>query len=456
MNTHEQDLALAREIARRVAAEGGRVMFVGGMVRDELMGLESKDVDIEVYGVAPAQLREILGQLGKVQEKGASFGVYGLAHSGLDIAMPRTERRTGIKHTDFDVSVDPGMSFKDATMRRDFTFNAMMRDALTGELVDCWGGEADLRARMLRHVNDLTFAEDALRVFRGAQFAARLEAAIAPETLALCASMDVGGLSVERVFDELSKALLKAKRPSVFFRSLRQMGHLKEYFPELEACIGVVQNPVHHPEGDVFEHTMLVVDAAAALRDQAEQPLGFMLAALLHDLGKAVTTEVQPDGRITSYQHEVEGLPLCERQLRRLTSQTKLIAYVKNMTWLHMRPNKLAQCHSHKKKTRRLFDESVCPEDLILLSRADATGKLDTPYDPALERWLRQRLEDYRRCVARPMVGGQDLISAGLKPGPDFSRVIARARALHFSGLEKDRALAQVLDEVRKGRIPNA
>ena len=453
MNTREQDLSLAMEIARRVSALGGRVMFVGGMVRDELMGLEGKDVDIEVYGVAPAQLREVLGQLGKVQEKGASLGVYGLAHAGLDIAMPRRERRVGIRHTNFDVSVDPYMSFEDATMRRDFTFNAMMRDALTGELVDCWGGADDLRARRLRHVNDRTFAEDALRVFRAAQFAARLEATVAPETMALCASMDVTGLSVERVFEELSKALLKAERPSVFFRVLRQMDHLKEYFPEIGACAGVPQDLRHHPEGDVLEHTMLVVDAAAALRGRAQWPLAFMLSALLHDLGKVATTQVHPDGRATAYRHESEGLELCERQLRRLTAQTKLIEYVLNMTALHMRPNRLALNHSARKKTRTLFDASICPEDLILLARADATGKLDAPYDPRIEQWLRERLEDYRRCAARPMVGGQDLIAAGMRPGPEFSRVIARARQLHFSGIEKSRALAQVLDEARKGRL---
>ena len=322
---------------------------------------------------------------------------------------------------------------------------------LTGELVDCWHGAEDLRAGVIRHVNDTTFAEDALRVFRAAQFAARLEADIAPETLELCASMDVADISIERVFEEMSKALMKAKKPSVFFRRLREMNHLKEFFPELEACVGVPQNPVYHPEGDVFEHTMLVLDCAAALRDQAQWPLGFMIAALLHDLGKAVCTQIQPDGKITAYGHEVEGLPMCERQLRRVTNQVKLIQYVKNMMWLHMRPNMLAGAKSRKKKTRQLFDMSVCPEDLILLSRADASGKLDKPYDGANEIWLRERLEDYRRVMRRPMVTGQDLIAAGMTPGPAFSQWLDRARQLHFAGLERERALKQVLAEAEQG-----
>ncbi len=452
MNTHEQDRALAMEIARRVRDAGGRAMLVGGAVRDGLLGLENKDIDLEIYGIAPDRLRAILGELGRVVEKGASFGVFGLEHSNLDVAMPRRERCVGGRHTDFDVSVDPTLSFEQASMRRDFTFNAMMRDPLTGELVDCWGGEADLRARVLRHVNDATFAEDALRVFRAAQFAARLEAQIAPETMALCRRMDVTGLSVERVFEELCKALLKAARPSVFFRALREMDHMKEYFPELEACAGVPQNPKYHPEGDVLTHTLLVVDSAAALRDRAQWPLGFMLAALFHDLGKAVATEVRPDGRITAYGHEVLGLPLCEAQLRRITNQQKLIDYVKNMAWLHMRPNMLAAARSKKKKTRMMFDLSVCPEDLILLSRADASGKLDAPYDEGVEAFLRERLEDYRRVMQRPMVTGQDLIDAGLRPGPDFKSRLARARALHFAGLEKPAALRQVLAEARKDR----
>ena len=453
MNTHEQDVALAREIATRVASAGGRAMLVGGAVRDGLMGVDCKDIDLEVYGLDPATLRALLNGVGQVIEKGASFGVFGLRHSAIDIAMPRRERRTGGRHTDFDVSVDPYLSFEAATMRRDLTINAMMRDVLTGEIVDLWGGREDLAARVVRHVSDATFPEDALRVFRAAQFAARLDATVAPETIALCRRMDVGEISHERVFDELAKALLKANRPSIFFRVLMKTDHLKEFFPELEACAGVPQSPVHHPEGDVFEHTMLVVDRAAELRDRAQQPLPFMVAALFHDLGKVVATRVQPDGKITAYGHEVQGFDLCERQLRRLTSQAKLIEYVKNMMWLHMRPNILAQGRSHKKKTRQLFDLSVCPEDLILLARADASGKLDKPYDPANEAFLRERLEDYRRVAARPMVTGQDLIDAGLEPGPSFSEWLARARQLHFAGLERERALCQVLAEARSRAV---
>ena len=450
MNSFEQDLALSRRIAEAVAAAGGRVYYVGGFVRDGLMGLECKDIDLEVYGVEPRRLRTLLGELGEVYDRGASFGVLGLRHSDLDVAMPRTESRTGARHTDFDVTVDPFLSPREACRRRDFTINAMLRDVLTGEVLDFYGGREDLNRRVVRCVCPETFVEDALRAFRACQFAARLEAEIDGETRDLCASMDVTTLSVERILGETEKALLKAARPSVYFRELRAMDHLKEYFPELEATIGVLQNPKFHPEGDVFEHTMLVIDAAARLRGRAEEPLNFMLSALLHDLGKCVATQVQEDGRITAYGHEVLGLELVERQLRRITNCERTLRYVRNQAELHMRPNMLYGAQSRKKKTRQLFDMSLCPNDLILLSRADASGKLDEPYREENEVWLRERLEDYHSRLKQPVVTGQDLIDAGLRPGPDFAALLQRARMLHFSGIDRRNALRQILNEMQE------
>ena len=440
---------LAEKIAERVQKDGGRVYYVGGIVRDGIMQIECKDIDIEVYGVTPARLREILSEFGTVIDKGASFGVLGLRGCDLDIAMPRLERRTGALHTDFDVSVDPYMSVEEASMRRDFTINAMMRDVLTGKIVDCWGGQEDLKKKIIRCVSEKTFPEDALRVFRAAQFAARLNAEIEPETLRLCREIDVTQVTHERVFEEMNKALLKAETPSVFFRILRDMDHLKEFFPELAACIGVPQNPAYHPEGDVFEHTMLVVDCAAKLRSRAVQPRAFMIAALFHDLGKVIATEIHEDGKITAYGHEVLGLETVKTQMLRLSNDQKLLKYVLNLTELHMRPNRLSENRSKKKKTRELFDLCVCPEDLILLARADASGKLDKPYPDENETFLRERLDDYREIMRRPMVQGDDLIRAGVKPGPQMKNMLAFARKLHFSGIEKKTALKQTLRQFK-------
>lgn len=449
MNCFEQDLALSKRIAQAIADVGGRAYYVGGFVRDGVMGVDCKDIDLEVYGLTPDRLRAVLAAQGDVMERGASFGVLGLRHSNIDIAMPRTESRTGEKHTDFDVCVDPFLPPERACRRRDFTINAMMQDVITGRILDFYGGRRDLEARVIRCVCPESFIEDALRAFRAAQFAARMDARIEAETLRLCADMDVSALSMERILGETEKALLKAARPSRYFELLRDMNHLREFFPELEGTIGILQNPKFHPEGDVFVHTMLVVDAAAGLRDRAQWPLGLMLAALLHDLGKTIATEVQPDGRITAYGHEVLGLPLVEAQMRRITNYEKLIAYVCNLTELHMRPNMLAGAQSRKKKTRQLFDLSLCPNDLILLSRADASGKLDEPYREETEAWLRARLLDYQERAQQPMVSGQDLIEAGLKPDKRFGELLRRARMLHFSGIDRPNALQQVLAEAK-------
>lgn len=440
------DKILALKIAEKVRAAGGRAFFVGGYVRDMLMGTDSKDIDVEVYGIAPDDLRAILSDLGEPYDKGAAFGVLGLRHSELDVAMPRRESRTGAKHTDFAVAVDPCLSYEDASRRRDFTINAMMLDPLTGEIIDCWNGRDDLKKRIIRHVSSETFGDDALRVFRAAQFAARFHAEIAPETMAICRTMDLSALSRERVYEEMCKALMKSNAPSIFFRTLRAMGQLDYFFPEIKAMIGVQQNPKYHPEGDVFEHTMLVTDSAAALRSRAKEPLNFMLAALLHDAGKVNATEIK-DGRIVSYFHPQTGVPLAETQLRRLTSNARTIAYVKNMVELHMRPNMLACADSKRKKSRAMFDMSLCPEDLMLIARADAEGKKDAPYDERIWEWLSARLDDYRDCVSRPMATGKDLIQAGYAPGPDMGALIKRARELHFSGIEKKRVLAQLKKE---------
>lgn len=445
---HRNETELAVLIAEKVRECGGRAMYVGGLVRDSVRGeiSSSKDIDIEVYGLTPEQLRDVLSEVGEVYVKGASFGVFGLRHSDIDIAMPRREQCIGRGHKDFEVFVDPFLSFEKAAERRDFTINAMMQDVLTGEIIDPFGGREDLDAGVLRHVSDSTFAEDALRVFRCAQFAARFGFAVHPDTMVLMRSIDVRALSIERVMSEMEKALMKAERPSLFFEVLRDCGQLDVFFPEIRQLIGVEQNPAFHPEGDVWTHTMMVLDQAARLRDQAKHPLYFMVACLMHDLGKITSSQVQEDGRITSYMHPEAGVPLAEAQLKRLTNDNKLTAYVLNMVLMHMRPCTLANGNSRHRKSRAMFDESVSPEDLILVSMADAYGCGKNRHFGAFE-YLNERLQDYYDILKQPMVGGQDLIAAGYRPGQQFKQMIARARQLHFSGIEKEKVLQQLTKE---------
>ena len=442
--SHLDDQKMAREIARQVAERGGRTFYVGGFVRDALIGRENKDVDIEVHGVSPQCLEEILDGLGQRLAIGESFGIFGLRGYELDIAMPRKEEVRGHGHKDFDIFVDPFIGTEAAARRRDFTFNALMQDVLTEEIVDHFGGVEDLHRGVLRHVNDSSFAEDPLRVLRAAQFAARFGFRAAEETVALCRRMDLRFLPGERIEGELKKALLKAEKPSVFFEVLREMEQLDHWFPELKALIGVQQNPVYHREGDVWTHTMMVIDEAAKLRHRAANPYWFMLSAVTHDFGKAVCTE-EKDGVLHAYHHEEAGVPLAEAFLRRMTGEVKLIEYVRNMTEYHMKPNTVAGACSAPKVTTRMFDRSVDPEGLICLALADDRGRVTQAPATDHEAFLMERLEVFRDLMGRPYVMGRDLVEAGLKPGAEFTEILQYAHKLRLAGIPKENALKQTL-----------
>lgn len=449
-----KDIRMAKQLAQLVHDRGGRAYYVGGFVRDGLLGETGKDIDIEVHGIAPDCLKEILDTLGQRITIGESFGVFNLKGYSLDIAMPRKEEARGQGHRDFDIFVDPFIGTQSAARRRDFTINALMQDVLTGEIIDHFGGEADLKAGVLRHVSTDSFPEDPLRVLRAAQFAARFNCRVAPETVALCSCMELQHLPKERIEGELKKALLKAERPSVFFKVLREMNQLDFWFPELEALIGIEQNPVYHAEGDVWNHTMLVLDEAAKLRVRVQQPYWFMLSSLVHDFGKAISTE-EVNGAVHAYQHEIEGLPLAERFLRRICAENKLIAYVLNMTELHMKPNTMARVGSALKNTNKLFDQSVDPEALVLLALADDRGRILQNPAADTEAFLYERLGIFKEMMARPCVLGRDLIEAGIQPGKDFTEILEYAHKLRLAGIPKENALKQVLAfarQLRKGK----
>ncbi len=444
------DQELSIKIAELVARAGGRAYYVGGCVRDALLKRESKDIDVEIHGITPEALEGILDTLGTRMEIGKSFGVYALKGYTLDIAMPRKETVLGRGHRDFAVEVDPFIGTKKAAGRRDFTIGALMQDVLSGEIVDHFGGLEDLKNGVLRHVDPSTFPEDPLRVLRAAQFAARFNFTVAKETVALCAKMDLSALSKERVAEELKKALLRSAGPSRFFETLREMGQLQGWFDELHSLIGIPQNPVYHGEGDVWNHTMMVLDRAAHYRDRAREPYPFMLSALVHDLGKAAATE-EKNGVLHAYCHEKLGLPIVRRFLKRLTNEKALTAYVLNMTELHMQPGAAAGRESSIKSTNRLFDRSCCPEDLILLSLADNEGRISShPTDPAV--FLYQRLEIFTATMAAPFVTGQDLVQAGLTPDKNFTLILRHAHKLRLAGIPKEQALRETLGYARKLR----
>ena len=438
-------LQLARAIAEKVSEADGRVFFVGGCVRDDLLGIENKDIDIEVHGITPEKLKEILETFGEVLSFGKSFGVFSLKGYDIDIAMPRREKATGKGHRDFAIDVDPFIGFKEAARRRDFTINAMMKDVLSGEIIDPFHGKDDLEKKILRCVDEKTFVEDPLRVLRAAQFASRFHFTIEEKTLNLCSGIDLSTLHKQRVEEELKKALLKADEPSLFFESLLQMKQLSFWFRELEDLIGLKQDPIYHPEGDVFVHTMEVLDRAAAYREKVSDPYNFMLLCLSHDLGKILTTK-EIGGRIHAYRHEIEGLPLIRTFIRRFCEEKEPLRYVLNMTPLHMKLFSLASQHSSIKATNKVYDDACEPKDLIYFSLADkgkGAGEEDIAY-------LFERYDIFMEYMSRDYVSGKDLIEAGLKPDERFSDILAYAHKLRLAGVDKESALKQTLSYAGK------
>ena len=443
------DMETAVRLAELTAEKGGTAYFVGGCVRDKIMGRECKDIDIEVHGVSKSDLEHILDALGQRMEIGASFGIYGIKGRGLDIALPRTERAKGRGHRDFDVTLDPFIGTEKAAMRRDFTINALMENILTGEITDHFGGINDIENKIIRHVNDITFPEDPLRVLRAAQFASRFGFEVSEETVSLCRNIDISTLSKERIETELMKALLKADRPSVFFEVLRKMDQLSVWFPETEKLTGVPQHKIYHMEGDVWNHTMMVLDEAAKYREKVSYPYGFMMTALVHDYGKIICTE-EKNGIFHAYGHETKGIPVIREFLRRITGEKRLIRYVLNMTELHMKPNALAVAGASIKSTNKMFDNSVCPSDLIYFAKADNSGRItESPYDFKGE-FLQERLNAYEIIMAKPHVTGKDLIDSGFAADKNFSEILSYAHKLRLAGIDKESALKQTISYAGK------
>jgi tRNA nucleotidyltransferase (CCA-adding enzyme) len=330
------------KLAMAVRDASGRALLVGGCVRDELMGRQPKDWDVEVYGIEPQRLRDILDAFGPVNVVGEAFTVYKLGPH-LDVSLPRRERKTGRGHRAFFIEGDPAMTFAEAAARRDFTINAMLQDPLTGEIVDVVSGQKDLGQGILRAVSLDTFGEDSLRVLRAAQFAARFEFVIDEPTAALCRSIDLTDLPAERVWGEIEKLLLRAGRPSIGLNCLRDLGAVDQLFPEIKALIDVPQDPEWHPEGDVFVHTSLVIDRARERIDDLPYPkqVTVMLAALAHDFGKPATTEFI-DGRWRSRGHEEAGVEPTLSFLEKLNIHTldgyDVLAQVVALVRDHLKP----------------------------------------------------------------------------------------------------------------------
>ncbi len=445
------------ELARAVRARGGRALLVGGCVRDSLLGKDAKDWDVEVYGIEPSALRELLENFGRVDAVGEAFTVYKLGQE-LDVSLPRRERKTGRGHRAFEIAGDPLMTIEEAARRRDFTINAILQDPLTSEIIDPYKGRADIENKILRMVAEETFAEDSLRVLRAAQFAARFEFEIEPETIEACRTIDLTDVARERIWGEMEKLLLRARRPSMGLDWLEKLGALDQLFPEIKALIGIPQQKEWHPEGDVFVHTLLVADRARELIDDLVYPkqVTVMLGALCHDFGKPATTEFL-EGRWRSRGHEEAGIAPTEKFLERLNIHTldgydvrsQVVALVRD----HLKPGEF-----YKKRDevgdgafRRLAQR--CELDLLYrVAKADSLGR-NADWVPR-ENWFGSDAQEWFIARARelaveerppaPILLGRHLLEMGLKPSPRIGAITKAVYELQLEGR------VQTLEEARR------
>ncbi len=395
----------------------GALYAVGGRVRDEIRAEAERieapagDADYVVAGVPLEELVDRLRPLGRVDLVGASFAVIKLTADGVtaDVALPRRERSLGSGHRDFEVTSGPDVPIAQDLARRDFRMNMLARALPSGELVDPYGGEADIRTRRIDILTPQTFREDPLRMLRAAQFAARFEYAVTPELRAAMtgAAPLVATVSAERIHDELAKLLIKAAKPSVGLELLRETGVLEHLWPELLEGVGIEQNEWH--AYDVWNHAMATVDAAPP------GDLTLRLAALLHDVGKP-RTKVGPH----FYGHEGVGGDLVRPMLERYRFSNEVVATAEHLVRQHMYsidPN-LSDA-GVRRFIRRIKPQDI--ERLFALRHADISGSGLPKRDGSNEAFeARVRAELARRpafSVRELAIKGDDVTAALVRRG---------------------------------------
>jgi tRNA nucleotidyltransferase (CCA-adding enzyme) len=436
-------------IARAVREAGGRAVIVGGSVRDRLLGLPPRgDTDLELFGLDPEAAAGVLAAFGRVLRVGRAFPVLRVKGLDVDFSLPR-ESSAGARARGDLGAADPALGFEAAARRRDLTVNAMGLDPLSGEILDPLGGRADLEARRLRAADPARFAEDPVRGLRVARFAARLGMQPDDQLLALCAGLDLDGVAAERLFTEWRKLLLEPDAPAVALELLRRTGLLAA-FPELAALPGVPQDPAHHPEGDVWVHTLMVVDAAARLRAGDDGDEALMFAALCHDLGKPGTTAADAD-RVRALGHEAAGVERTRAFLERLGAPVALTERVACLVRHHLAPAELprqgAGRAAYRRLARRLDAAGASMSLLERVARADQLGRTTEAAlagaFPEGDEFLRMAaLAGAGRAAPADAVQGRHLIARGLTPGPGFADILARCRALQDeSGVEDPEAI---------------
>ncbi|HSH56229.1 MAG TPA: HD domain-containing protein, partial [Candidatus Limnocylindrales bacterium] len=399
----EHEVQLTIEIAEAVKAVGGLALVVGGYPRDIVMHerlgkrLETKDVDLEVYGLQLEQLQNIIAPIHHINAVGASFGV--LKVSTLDVSLPRKDSKTGAGHRGFEIVADPTLSHAEAARRRDFTINTLALNPLTGELFDEHHGTQDIERQMLRMVDPDTFGDDPLRSLRAMQFVGRFGFHIDTETLQAAQGLNLRELSKERVGEEWLKLLLKSEQPSRGLAAALELGVIEQLHPELLALVDTPQEPEWHPEGSVWNHTLMAIDVVADIirreglgRDEA---MTVMLGALCHDLGKPLTTALDSEtGRIRSHEHAKAGVPLAHAFMQTLCVPIKIQQKVEHIVFDHMFLPEVRQAKDAaiRRLAKRLAPATV--QELIWVTEADFCGRtLENP-DLSLIRLFQKRADE--------------------------------------------------------------
>ena len=419
------DYSLPEELIEKIV-RAGKLYEVGGSVRDRLIDpdAELKDRDYLVTGMPIDDLMRVLRRYGRVDMVGKSFGVIKFTQKETgetsDFAIPRTEKSTGLAHRDFEVEYDPDLPVEVDLERRDFTINAMAREIPSGELIDPYGGQADIAKKLIRIVFPEAILEDPLRILRGAQFAARLGFEIEPETLASMKKNAglIESVALERIAEEINKMLLKADKPSIGIRYLYQIGALDLLFPELSACIGVAQPGGYH-RWDVFDHTMECLD-------NSPMNLVVRLAALYHDTGKPATKELTENGA-SFYGHDKLSAKMAVKALKRLRYSNEIIEKTQKLVTKHMFSEAAGD-----KGVRRLI-RAVGTDliyDLIELRRADtaAQGMGQDPLEvDEFKRKVTAEIEKESPFGLKDLaIGGKDIMDEfGLPGGPKIGEVLS-------------------------------
>ena len=459
----------------RSAGTKTRTNLVGGAVVDLLAGRVPKDWDVEVFGLSFDNLLSVASRMGKANAVGRSFGIVKLtlpSETELDLSIPRRDNKVGIGHKGFEATLVPNMSNKEAARRRDFTINSLAVDLKTGRLIDPFNGLGDLKAGTLRATDPKLFVQDPMRALRAMQLLARKAKRVHPDTLRLIKGMKhtAKELSPERVLEEWRKLLLKADRPSVGLDFLKESEWI-ENFPELVPLESTPQHPDWHPEGDVWVHTKQIVDAAAQTRHRVpeHQREGFVFGAMLHDVGKPVTTVTPEDvaaGRFpkerlyTAHAHDAKGAPLARQFMERMKASKKTTALAEVLVGAHIQPYTLksgkAGRAAYARLSRKLRKGGADFGVLAVLSQCDACatgqGRHFHHGEPDWEHESSQNLLSWAEEVDTPkaaasLVQGRDLIRLGHKPGPAFKIILDFAQSLQDTGMGREAILEQVVSQ---------